>query len=151
MGACFLEYAAFQALDVVKRRQVHDSLLANCASSVTTQPAQLPTDPPAEPTPDPTPDPTPEPTPDPTTGPTTEPTPDPAPEPTLINVSSPQVTGTPKVGQTLTASPGTWPAQPDAVTYQWSRLRSWGLCGDPAMPSRREPAGQRGDKGRADL
>jgi hypothetical protein len=25
------------------------------------------------------------------------------------------------VGQTLTASPGTWSAQPDAVTYQWFR------------------------------
>ena len=37
MGACFLEYAAFQALDVVKRRQVHDSLLANCAGAVTIQ------------------------------------------------------------------------------------------------------------------
>lgn len=29
MGACFLEYAAFQALDATKRRQVHDALLAN--------------------------------------------------------------------------------------------------------------------------
>lgn len=31
MGACFLEYAAFQALDETKRRQVHDALLANGA------------------------------------------------------------------------------------------------------------------------
>lgn len=31
MGACFLEYAAFQALLATQRRQVHDSLLANCA------------------------------------------------------------------------------------------------------------------------
>ena len=38
MGACFLEYAAFQALDQTKRRQVHDSLLANCADKVTTDP-----------------------------------------------------------------------------------------------------------------
>jgi hypothetical protein len=60
MGACFLEYAAFQALDVVKRRQVHDSLLANCADSVTTPSAQMPADPPAEPSPDPTTEPTPD-------------------------------------------------------------------------------------------
>ncbi len=32
MGACFLEYAAFQALDVTKRRQVHDALIANAAA-----------------------------------------------------------------------------------------------------------------------
>lgn len=31
MGACFLEYAAFQALDTTKRRQIHDALLANAA------------------------------------------------------------------------------------------------------------------------
>ena len=30
MGACFLEYAAFDALDPTKRRQVHDALRANC-------------------------------------------------------------------------------------------------------------------------
>lgn len=29
MGACFLEYAAFEQLDPVKRRQIHDALLAN--------------------------------------------------------------------------------------------------------------------------
>jgi hypothetical protein len=33
MGACFLEYAAFQGLDVTKRREVHDDLLTNCADA----------------------------------------------------------------------------------------------------------------------
>ena len=31
MGACFLEFAAFQSLDKAKRHQVHDDLVANCA------------------------------------------------------------------------------------------------------------------------
>ncbi len=30
MGACFLEFAAFQGLDETKRRDIHDELLANC-------------------------------------------------------------------------------------------------------------------------
>ncbi|KNC21086.1 hypothetical protein FF38_05147, partial [Lucilia cuprina] len=31
------------------------------------------------------------------------------------------VTGTPRSGQTLTASPGTWTPTPTTVTYQWLR------------------------------
>ena len=33
MGACFLEFAAFQTLDVTKRREVHEDLLTNCADA----------------------------------------------------------------------------------------------------------------------
>ncbi len=32
MGACYLEYAAFQQLSEDERREVHDALVANCAS-----------------------------------------------------------------------------------------------------------------------
>ncbi|MDZ5621575.1 hypothetical protein SFC88_12080 [Nocardioides sp. HM23] len=82
MGACFLEYAAFQSLDVTKRRQVHDDLLTNCADAGT----------------------------------------DPGTDPTLTNETAPQVTGTPELGQQLTADPGTWSAQPETVSYQWLRM-----------------------------
>ena len=113
MGACFLEYAAFQALDQAKRRQVHDGLLANCADRVATPSSDQPAEPPpAEPPPADTP-PEPEPPADP-------PTEQPAEAP-LANVSAPEVTGTPAVGHTLTSSAGTWSAQPDTVTYQWFR------------------------------
>ncbi|WP_281271701.1 hypothetical protein [Nocardioides immobilis] len=30
MGACYLEYAAFQQLSEDERRQVHDALVGNC-------------------------------------------------------------------------------------------------------------------------
>ena len=84
MGACFLEFAAFQSLDVTKRRQVHDDLLTNCEEAGT--------EPPVDPT-----------------------------DPTLDNQTAPQVTGTPELGEQLTADPGTWSAQPETVTYQWLR------------------------------
>jgi hypothetical protein len=44
MGACFLEFAAFQGLDTTKRREVHEELLDNCADAGTDPPP--PTDPP---------------------------------------------------------------------------------------------------------
>ncbi|WP_370250303.1 Ig-like domain repeat protein [Nocardioides sp.] len=31
------------------------------------------------------------------------------------------ITGTPKVGETLTATPATWDPEPDSVSYQWTR------------------------------
>ena len=43
MGACFLEYAAFQGLDVAKRREVHDDLITNCADSGSEPPPVGPT------------------------------------------------------------------------------------------------------------
>jgi Ig domain of plant-specific actin-binding protein len=36
-----------------------------------------------------------------------------------LAVTPPAITGTPKVGETLTATPGTYSAAPDSVTYQW--------------------------------
>lgn len=77
MGACFLEFAAFQSLDETKRREVHDDLLTNCAGA--------------------------------------------GQGPVMVNESAPQVSGTPGVGQELTADPGTWAPQPETVAYQWLR------------------------------
>ncbi len=37
----------------------------------------------------------------------------------LRSKGAPAVTGTPQVGQTLTATAGTWSSTPDAYTYQW--------------------------------
>ncbi|WP_435800229.1 Tat pathway signal protein [Streptomyces coeruleorubidus] len=41
------------------------------------------------------------------------------PQPALENTAAPKVTGTPKVGAKVTASPGTWSATPSSYTYQW--------------------------------
>ncbi len=46
------------------------------------------------------------------------------------NTARPVVSGTPQVGQTLTAAPGTWTGGP-TFTYQWQRCDSAGSnCGD---------------------
>jgi hypothetical protein len=37
------------------------------------------------------------------------------------NTALPTIAGTPKVGQTLTADPGSWTANPTSFTYQWQR------------------------------
>jgi hypothetical protein len=37
------------------------------------------------------------------------------------NTAPPTLSGTPKVGQTLTADPGTWSGNPSSFTYQWQR------------------------------
>ena len=37
------------------------------------------------------------------------------------NTSLPTVSGTPKVGQTLTAAPGSWSGNPTSFAYQWQR------------------------------
>ncbi|WP_204053382.1 hypothetical protein, partial [Microbispora siamensis] len=40
---------------------------------------------------------------------------------TFASSEPPAVTGTPKIGRTLKASPGTWTPSPEKVTYQWLR------------------------------
>ncbi|MEU7886523.1 N-acetylmuramoyl-L-alanine amidase [Microbispora bryophytorum] len=40
---------------------------------------------------------------------------------TFTSAQPPAVSGTPKIGRTLTASPGTWTPSPEKVTYQWLR------------------------------
>ena len=43
-----------------------------------------------------------------------------------VNLSLPTITGTAKVGQTLTASPGTWSGSPTAYFYYWRRCNTAG-------------------------
>ncbi len=49
------------------------------------------------------------------------------------NTALPIISGTPQVGQTLAATPGTWTASPTGFTYQWRRCDSAGAsCADIA-------------------
>ena len=43
--------------------------------------------------------------------------------------AEPAITGTPKVGRTLSATTGEWERQPDAFTFQWSRCQAT-ACAD---------------------
>jgi hypothetical protein len=47
------------------------------------------------------------------------------------NTVAPTVSGTPQVGQTLTATTGTWAGSPSSFTYQWQRCDAAGAnCAD---------------------
>ncbi len=58
-------------------------------------------------------------------------TPTPTPTPTTVAAPSavklPTITGTPQVGQVLTAQPGTWKGSPTAFAYQWRRCDAAGV------------------------
>jgi K+-transporting ATPase c subunit len=47
-----------------------------------------------------------------------------------VNRTEPRVVGTVAVGQTLTATPGTWSGSPTGYTYQWRRCPQSGGAGD---------------------
>ena len=49
-----------------------------------------------------------------------------------VNSTAPAVTGTAKVGSTLTVSNGTWSNSPTNYTYQWQRCSSATSCTDIA-------------------
>ena len=47
------------------------------------------------------------------------------------NTVAPTISGTPQVGQTLTATPGTWTGSPSTFTYRWQRCDPTGAnCAD---------------------
>ena len=45
-----------------------------------------------------------------------------------VNTSPPTITGTPRVGETLTAQNGTWENSPSTFTYQWQRCDANGAA-----------------------
>lgn len=53
-----------------------------------------------------------------------------------VNVTPPSISGTPKPGQTLTASPGEWAGEPTQFVYRWERCRkSNGTCAQLGLES----------------
>jgi hypothetical protein len=66
------------------------------------------------------------------------------------NTSSPTISGTPKVGSTLTANDGTWTNAPTSFTYQWQRCASDGRgCGDLTSGTSKTYSPTTGDVGHA--
>lgn len=54
---------------------------------------------------------------------------------TPANGSAPTISGTPTVGQSLTASPGSWTKSPSAFVYQWQSCSSTGCTDIPGATS----------------
>ena len=66
------------------------------------------------------------------------------------NTSPPTISGTPKVGSTLTANEGTWANAPTSFTYQWQRCASGGgACGDIVAGTAKTYTATTGDAGHA--
>ena len=66
------------------------------------------------------------------------------------NTAPPTISGTPKVGSTLTANEGTWANAPTSFTYQWQRCASDGrACGDIVAATAKTYAPSTGDVGHA--
>lgn len=69
---------------------------------------------------------------------------------TPTNTAPPTISGTPKVGSTLTANDGTWANSPTSFTYQWQRCASDGTaCGDITAGTTKTYAPTTGDVGHA--
>lgn len=65
------------------------------------------------------------------------------------NTALPTITGTPKVGETLTAENGTWSNSPTAFQYQWQRCNSGGTsCGNIAAATQKTYVAKTADAGR---
>ena len=65
------------------------------------------------------------------------------------NTAAPTITGTPKVGETLTAQNGTWSNSPTAFQYQWQRCNASGVsCVNIAQAIQRTYAVTSADAGR---
>ena len=66
------------------------------------------------------------------------------------NTSPPTISGTPKVGSTLTANDGSWTNSPTSFTYQWQRCASDGQsCGDITAGTSKTYVPTNGDVGHA--
>ena len=67
-----------------------------------------------------------------------------------VNTASPTISGTAKVGSTLTANDGTWSNSPASFAYQWQRCASDGTsCGDITGASSKTYVPVTGDVGHA--
>lgn len=67
-----------------------------------------------------------------------------------VNTASPTVSGTAKVGSTLTANDGTWSNSPTSFSYQWQRCASDGRgCGDITSATSKSYSPVTGDVGHA--
>ena len=67
-----------------------------------------------------------------------------------VNTASPTISGTAKVGSTLTANDGTWSNSPTSFSYQWQRCASDGRgCGDITSATSKSYSPVTGDVGHA--